>query len=118
MEQTVLISMPVSDLQSLIMDCVSTCLTVSPSFPGTVRNEIEKPLGGVSAAAEFLNLEEPTIYSLVQSKRIPFHKPSKKIYFYASELNEWVKSGKGKTLEEIRQEAESETLFLNKSKRA
>lgn len=80
--------------------------------------EVEKPLGGVSAAAEFLGLEEPTIYALVQAKKIPFHKPSKKIYFYASELNEWIKSGKGKLLAELKEEAEKETLSLNKNKGA
>jgi excisionase family DNA binding protein len=75
---------------------------------------IEKPLGGVPEAAEFLNLEEPTIYALVQSKKIPFHKPGKKIYFYASELNTWIRSGKGKTLQELQEEAESDLLTANK----
>lgn len=116
MEQTVLISMPVGDLQSLIMDCVNTCLQHTSSHP--TSTPIEKPIGGPEAAAEFLELEVPTIYALVQAKKIPFHKPSKKIYFYASELNDWVRSGKGKTLQELKNEAENETILSNKKERA
>jgi len=90
MEQTVLISMPVSDLQSLIISCVSNCLQNAPTPDSKLT---EKPIG-LDEAASFLNYDSATIYSLVQKDAIPFHKPARKIYFFKSELIEWIKSSK------------------------
>lgn len=85
-------------------------------FPLSNTN-VEKPTD-VFGAAEHVNLDEQTIYRLVREKGIPYHKQGKKLYFYKSELNTWIKSGKGKTISELQQEAEEETLSLNKRKRA
>jgi len=70
----------------------------------------EQPAGqeellNISQAAKFLNLSVPTIYSKVCRKEIPVNKRGKRLYFYRSELTEWVKSGRKKTVDEIRQEA-------------
>ena len=59
----------------------------------------------ISNAAKFLNLSVPTIYSKVCRKEIPVNKRGKRLYFYRSELTEWVKSGRKKTRDEIREEA-------------
>jgi len=59
----------------------------------------------ISNAAKFLNLSVPTIYSKVCRKEIPVNKRGKRLYFYRSELTEWIKSGRKKTAEEIREEA-------------
>lgn len=53
--------------------------------------ECEKPIN-VDEAAEFLDLEKPTIYAMVQSNSMPFHKPFRKLFFFKSELNNWIKS--------------------------
>ncbi|MGY4539895.1 excisionase family DNA binding protein [Mucilaginibacter sp. UYNi724] len=59
----------------------------------------------ISSAAKFLNLSVPTIYSKVCRKEIPVNKRGKRLYFYRSELTEWIKSGRKKTTDEIREEA-------------
>lgn len=69
----------------------------------------------VSEAAKFLNLSVSTIYSKVCRKEIPVNKQGKRLYFYRSELVNWIKSGRKKTAVEIRQEAE-QTLASNKRK--
>jgi predicted DNA-binding transcriptional regulator AlpA len=74
--------------------------------------EIEPPID-VSGAAAFVRMDEQTIYRLVRAKKIPFHKKSK-LYFYKSELNDWIRSGKGKTVQELELDAESELLEANK----
>ncbi len=60
----------------------------------------------VSGAAKFLNLSVPTLYGKVSRKEIPVNKQGKRLYFYKSELADWIKAGRKKTALEIRQEAE------------
>lgn len=61
----------------------------------------------IKDAARFLNLSVPTIYSKVCRKEIPVNKQGKRLYFYKSELVDWIKAGRKKTASEIRQEAEN-----------
>ena len=65
----------------------------------------QEELFNITQAAKFLNLSVPTIYSKVCRKEIPVNKRGKRLYFYPSELTEWVKSGRKKTVDEIREEA-------------
>ena len=69
----------------------------------------------ISEAAKLLNLSVPTIYSKVCRKEIPVNKQGKRLYFYKSELVNWIKSGRKKTSAEIRQEIEQRLPF-NKRK--
>jgi len=58
----------------------------------------------ISQAAEFLNLSVQTLYGKVCHREIPVSKKGKRLYFYKSELEDWIKSGKKSTLAEIRQQ--------------
>jgi predicted DNA-binding transcriptional regulator AlpA len=59
----------------------------------------------VAKAAIFLDLAVPTVYSKVCRKELPVNKRGKRLYFYRSELTEWIKSGRKKTADEIREDA-------------
>lgn len=58
----------------------------------------------ISAASKMLNLSVATIYSKVCRREIPVNKQGKQLYFYKSELQEWIKSGRVKTSLEIAKE--------------
>ncbi len=58
----------------------------------------------ITKAAIFLDLAVPTVYSKVCRKEIPVNKQGKRLYFYRSELTEWIKSGRKKTADEISRE--------------
>lgn len=58
----------------------------------------------ISQAADFLNLSVQTLYGKVCHKEIPVSKKGKRLYFYKSELEDWIRSGKKKTLAELQQE--------------
>ena len=58
----------------------------------------------ITQAAEFLNLSIQTLYGKVCHKEIPVSKKGKRLYFYKSELEDWIRSGKKKTLAELKQE--------------
>jgi excisionase family DNA binding protein len=65
-------------------------------------------------AADFLGITTATIYDLVHNRRIPSHRPAKRLYFLRSELMEWIKKGRRSTSEEI--EAESTTRKTRQSR--
>ncbi|WP_207424996.1 helix-turn-helix domain-containing protein [Pedobacter sp. SYSU D00535] len=67
----------------------------------------------VAEAAAFLNLSIHTIYSKVSRQEIPVNKQGKKLYFYKSELIQWIRAGKVKTTAELELEANG---FLEKRK--
>ncbi|WP_018615244.1 helix-turn-helix domain-containing protein [Segetibacter koreensis] len=73
---------------------------------GTSQPQHADELLTISEAAKFLNLSVPTLYGKVSRKEIPVNKQGKRLYFYKSELADWIKAGRKKTMAEIRQEAE------------
>ena len=58
----------------------------------------------IEGAAELLKLSVATIYTKVCKNEIPVNKQGKRLYFYRSELLDWIKSGRIKTTVEIQQE--------------
>jgi excisionase family DNA binding protein len=84
---TVFISLPIEDLQTVIIDCVNSCLknNTQESKPTTEQPE---QLLIVQEAAQFLNLTVPTIYSKVSKGELPVMKRSKRLYF-SKYLNLW-----------------------------
>ena len=68
----------------------------------------------VDEASTYLKTTKSTIYKMTMDRTIPFYKPSKKILFKKSELDEWVSNYRIKTVEEIESEASN---YLLKNKR-
>ena len=73
---------------------------------GKADNQTDELLT-ISKAAELLSLTTPTLYGLVHKKAIPYSKKSKRLYFSKSELLDWIKSGRRKTIEESKANPES-----------
>jgi excisionase family DNA binding protein len=58
-----------------------------------VPESIEPPID-VQEATDFVKLENvQTMYRMVREGRVPFHKRGSRLFFYKSELNNWIKSG-------------------------
>jgi excisionase family DNA binding protein len=70
----------------------------------------------ISQAAKFLNLSIPTIYCKVSRKEIPVNKQGKRLYFYKSELANWINTGRKKNIAENNREVEQSTLTLSEGK--
>lgn len=60
----------------------------------------------VQDTAEFLSLSVPTIYGLISKGELPVMKRSKRCYFSKSELMDYLKQGRKKTLAETASEAD------------
>jgi len=59
----------------------------------------------IKEAAALLHLSVATLYTKVSCRELPFSKRGKRLYFHRSELEEWVRQGRKKTVSEIREEA-------------
>ena len=113
MNKTVFISLPIEDLQTVIIDCVNSCLKNNKQVKSQPTEAPEKFLT-VQEAAQFLNLTVPTIYSKVSRGELPVMKRSKRLYFSSVELMDYLKGGRKKSNSEI--EAEAETYLSNSNK--
>ena len=78
--------------------------------------ESDKPMT-VKEAAVFLNVSVSAIYKLTMTMEIPFFKRSKRIYFMKSDMVEWIKTGRRKTIYEIQAEADNYILRTRKGRR-
>lgn len=114
MDKTVFISLPIEDLQTVIIDCVNSCLKNNTQESKPTTDQTEQLLT-VQEAAQFLNLTVPTIYSKVSKGELPVMKRSKRLYFSSTELMEYLKEGRKKSNAEIEQEAEA---YLSNTKKA
>ena len=112
MDKKVFISLPIEDLQTVIIDCVNSCLRINNQEQPTTEHP--EQLLTVQEAAKFLNLTVPTIYSKVSKRELPVMKRGKRLYFSSTELMDYIKEGRKKSNEEI--EAEAETYLSNNKK--
>lgn len=74
---------------------------------GTNSTEQEEVLK-IEDVAELTGLSKQTIYIKTSTRTIPFHKPGKLLYFFRSEVIQWMKDSKRKTQKELAIEAMSQ----------
>jgi excisionase family DNA binding protein len=70
-------------------------------------NQTEDPnkLLNIEEASVILSLAKSTIYALVSRNEIPYMKKGKRLYFTKSELFDYVKEGRKRTIDEIAENA-------------
>ena len=84
---------------------------------GAVKQQLPEILD-IHQASEYLKLKIATLYEKTSRKQIPHFKKGNKLYFYLSELQNWIKQGKVKTQDEIESEAVTFTLSNHLKKAA
>ena len=110
MDKTVLISLPIEDLQTVIIDCVNSCLRNNKQESKTPTNQPEQLLT-IDEVATLLHLTKPTVYSKVSKNELPgVCKQGKRLYFDRQTIIDWIKQGRKKSNAEIEQEAKAYLL--------
>ena len=92
-----------SDLMQMIEASVSKAVKsigISQAIP-------EDEFMSIEAAAKFVGLVVPTLYSLVSRGEIPVCKRARRLYFSKQDLAEWIKSGRKKTTAELSAEVKA-----------
>lgn len=115
MEKTVFISLPIEDFQTVIIDCVNSCLKNSKQVQNEQPTETDRWFD-LNELCQYLpdKPTKPTVYGWVSAGIIPVHKGSKRLRFLKSEIDNWLRQGRKKTLAEIASEADQ---YLTKKKR-
>jgi predicted DNA-binding transcriptional regulator AlpA len=115
MEKTVFISLPIEDLQTVIIDCVNSCLRNNRQIHSEQPNETDRWFDlSELVAYDPEKRTKPTFYGYISTASIPYHKRGKKLIFLKSEIDTWLRQGRKKTLAETANQAE--TFLLNKKK--
>lgn len=98
------------------MESIETILTRLIGNQKTPQPETERWFD-LSALCEYLpdKPAKATVYGYVSANSIPCHKGAKKLRFLKSEIDNWLKQGRKKTISEI--EAEATRYLLNKKTR-
>ena len=77
------------------------------------QSEIETPLN-IKEVSKLTELSVPTLYGYVQRNEMPYYKKGNRLKFFKSEIIDWIKEGKVKSISEI--EAEANAYLSNKNK--
>jgi len=104
--QFVLIPIELEKLTSSISESVTVNILNALRNEQKPINQSEKLLN-IQEAAIYLSLSVPTIYSKVSKRELSFMKRGKRLYFSQTELLEYIKTGKVKSNNEIKEEAEN-----------
>lgn len=75
-----------------------------------------KELLAVNEVAEMLGKSVATVYAMTSEKRIPFRKRGNKLYFFKTEVMEWIESG-GQSGVATEQDFNDHLAFLQSSKK-
>jgi hypothetical protein len=106
MEKTIFISLPIEDLQTVIIDCVNSCLRNNKREQSETTHTTIQYLS-VKDTAKFLNLAPQTIYQLVSAGKLKNYKRNKRLYFLQSDLQNFIQQGERKTNAEIAIESQN-----------
>lgn len=104
MKDVLLTPIRLNELEVLIENSVNRALIKSGSTQ-TDGEEIENPLnmGGVE---ELTGYSRQTLYGYCQKSSIPHHKKNGRLFFFKSEIIDWIKEGKQMTVNEIDEAAD------------
>lgn len=91
-------------LLQIILDKFDSIENLLSDLHSSIRKNDE--LLSINQASKLINLSVATIYSKVSRNEIPVNKVGKKLYFYRSELEDWIRSGRIRTALEIRRDVE------------
>jgi excisionase family DNA binding protein len=114
MNDIVLTSIDKEEIKQIVTDAVQLAI-------GRIdKDQDQAKFLNADQACEFLGIAKPTLYTKCSKQLIPYFKQGKKLYFHQAELVAWLKSGKRKTIADIRAEVEmnlgrkGEDLFKKK----
>src|SRR5688572_4881882 len=75
---------------------------ITSKLESILTRDDKESIGGIELAMQITGLAKPTLYSLISARKIPYKK-EKRLYFKRKELENWIESGRRKTVLEIRQ---------------
>lgn len=85
MENTILISLPKSELQELIIDCVNSCLKYVPEKAEALTDD--QRFHGDRELGKYLKCSVQTVHQLKKKGQVTFHRMGRRCYYLRSEID-------------------------------
>jgi len=98
----------IADLKCEVQEMKSLLLQKVETPP-----EVDDPIN-INGASEVTGLAVPTLRGYCQRNEIPYYKKANRLYFFKSEILDWIRTGKQKTIKEIQEDA---NLYLLNNKK-
>lgn len=114
MERTVMITFPLEDFQSMIIDCMTACLKNAP--PEKVPDLEEPDILKIAEVAKLTGYKPGYIYELVSKRAIPFHKVRNSLRFSKKEVEAWIKADRPNLLQKAVERLTEKTGNKNRTK--
>jgi len=105
---------PFTEISERLDKIDQNLLYLKEFIPNNSKENAPEKYKNISQAAQFLNLAVPTLYTMVSKKQIKFYKRTKRLYFLESDLLEFIRIGKKKSISEIEEEVDNN---LNKERK-
>lgn len=102
MENMVFTQLSVQEVRTMLREEVRQALRELNQQPAKNENE----LLNIQEVAEMLNMAVPSIYGLVHRRQIPYIKRGKKLIFEKTQVEEWLKNGRQKTIYDTGKQAD------------
>ena len=110
MSEIIITTISKKEIQKFIENAVETAILQKSR---TDKNQTDVFLD-VDQAATFLGIAKATLYGKCSKLLIPHFKKGKKLYFHQSELMDYLKSGKRKTIQDIQQNVNTQLSVSEK----
>ena len=104
---------PFENLDKRLSNIENLLLDIKHEPQHKSQPEPDNPLN-IKEVVKLTGYTKPTLYGYCQRNEIPYHKKGNRLYFFKSEIIDWIKTGKQKTLKEL--QAEAEEYLSNKNK--
>lgn len=92
------------ELQELVKECIHEEIEI---FLKGLNQKIIPERLSLLEAAEYLRVSKSTMYKFTHTRRIPYYKFGRSVFFYTKELDDWLKENslRHKSHNEIEREA-------------
>ena len=104
MENMVFTQLSIIEVRNMLREEVRQALREFGQNP--VKDNSDNDLLNIQEVAQMLNLAVPSIYGLVHRRKIPYIKRGKKLIFEKSQVEEWLKTGRQKTIYDADKQAD------------
>ena len=102
MENMILMQLSAQEVRQILREEIKEALK---NYQPSQKTSDEYELMTIQETAEFINLTVSSVYGLVHRKLIPHVKRGKRLIFEKQVIIEWLKSGRRKTMDEIKADA-------------
>lgn len=104
MENMVFTQLSVQEVRNMLREEVHHAL--KEFGQNSVKDKTGDELLNIQEVAKMLNMAVPSIYGLVHRRKIPYIKRGKKLIFEKSQVEEWLKSGRQRTIYDTDKQAD------------